>query len=286
MNVKILADSASDLSQKWYEKLNVEVVPVHVFIEGKEYLDGVTISPTEMYAEMRKGKRVTTSQPNPQAFQEPFLQSAKTNQPLIYFALSGSLSGTYESAKVMEATIKEEYPNAPIYVIDTNCVSLGYGLVIIRAATLANKGASVEEIIDIGTYHANHMEHIFTVDDLEYLYRSGRLNRAVSIIGSLLNIKPILHIEDGKLKILENMRGSKRIFSKLIEHAIKRGKDFANQTMGIVHADNQTAAEKLASLVRERLGAKNVIIESLGAGIGAHAGPGVLALVFLNNKFK
>src|SRR5690625_6627364 len=98
------------------------------------------------------------------------------------------------------------------------------------------------------------MEHIFTVDDLEYLYRSGRLNRAVSIIGSLLNIKPILHIKDGELKILENIRGSKRIFSKLIDHAKKRGKDFANQTMGIDHADNRTAAEKIATLVSGRLG--------------------------------
>src|SRR5690625_1164400 len=163
MNVKILADSASDLSQKWYEKLNVEVVPVHVFIEGKEYLDGVTISPTEMYAEMRNGKRVTTSQPNPQAFKKPFMQSAQKNEPLIYFALSGSLSGTYESAKVMERMIKEEYPDAPIYVIDTNCVYLGYGLIIIRAATLAIQGDTVAEIIDIGTYHANHMEHIFKI---------------------------------------------------------------------------------------------------------------------------
>src|SRR5690625_7792084 len=186
----------------------------------------------------------------------------------------------------MEKEIKEQYPEAPIHIIDTGCVSLGYGLIIIRVARLANKGGSLEEIIEIGKYHAKHMEHIFTVDDLEYLYRSGRLNRAASIIGSLLRIKPILHIKDGDRKILENIRGSKRIFSKLIDHAKKRGKDFANQTMGIVHADNRTAAEKLASLVREKLGAKDVIIESLGAGIGAHAGPGVLALVFLNNKFK
>src|SRR5690625_7598371 len=109
MNVKILADSASDLSQKWYEKLNVEVVPVHVFIEGKEYLDGVTISPTEMYAEMRNGKRVTTSQPNPQAFKKPIMQSAQKNEPLIYFAISGFISCTYDSAIFLLCMMKVEY---------------------------------------------------------------------------------------------------------------------------------------------------------------------------------
>lgn len=286
MKVKILADSASDLSSKWYDLLGVEVVPVHVFIDGEEYLDGVTIQPKEMYAKMRKGKRVTTSQPSPEAFKEAFLHSAKTNTPLVYFALSATLSGTYNSAKIMERQIKADYPEAPIHIIDTGCVSLGYGLIIIRVARLANKGASLEEIIEIGSYHAEHMEHIFTVDDLEYLYRSGRLNRAASIIGSLLRIKPILHIQDGNLELYENIRGSRRVFSRLIELAKERGRDFKSQTLGIIHADNEPGAQKLSDLVREQLMPKDIVIESLGAGVGAHAGPGVLALVFLNKKFK
>lgn len=286
MKVKILADSASDLSSKWYETLKVEVVPVHVFIDDEEYLDGVTIQPKEMYAKMRDGKRVTTSQPSPEAFKAAFLQSAKTNTPLVYFSLSATLSGTYNSAKIMEKEIKEQYPEAPIHIIDTGCVSLGYGLIIIRVARLANKGGSLEEIIEIGKYHAKHMEHIFTVDDLEYLYRSGRLNRAASIIGSLLRIKPILHIKDGNLELLENVRGSKRILGRIIAIAKERGEDFRNQTLGIVHADNESTASRLKELVREKLGARDIIIESLGAGVGAHAGPGVVALVFLNNKFK
>lgn len=286
MKVNILADSASDLSMERYKKLNVEVVPVHVFIDGKEYSDEVAITPKKMYEQMRKGKRVTTSQPSPQAFKKHFLKSAKTNQPLIYFALSASLSGTYESAKIMEREIKEKYPEAPIYVIDTGCVSLGYGLIIIRVARLANKGATVREIIDVGTYHAKHMEHIFTVDNLEYLYRSGRLNRTATILGSLLNIKPILHIKEGNLQLFERIRGRKRVFSRLIELARDKGKDFTNQTVGVVHADDLSAAERLAELVRQKLNAREIIVESLGAGIGAHAGPGVLALVFLNNKYK
>lgn len=286
MNVNILSDSASDLSNNLYKKLNVEVVPVHVNIDGTDYLDGQTITPKKMYDAMRGGKRLTTSQPSPQAFKSAFTRCAETNQPLVYFALSAALSGTYESAKIMEREVKEKYPNAPIHIVDTKCLSLGYGLVIIRAAQLAKKGATVDEIIDIGTYHANHMEHIVTVDDLEYVYRSGRLSRTSSFLGSLLRIKPILHVKKGKLALLENIRGSKRLLNRLVEIAEQRGTDFKNQVIGVCHGDNLLEAKKLAAMCKERLGAQKVIIQMIGAGIGSHAGPGVLALLFLNKPYK
>lgn len=286
MKVNILSDSASDLSCSMYRKLNIEVVPVHVNIDGVDYLDGQTITPREMYDAMREGKRLTTSQPSPQAFKPAFMRAAETNQPLIYFALSAALSGTYESAKIMKREVKEKFPNAPIYIVDTKCLSLGYGLVVIRAARLAKKGATVEEIIEVGTYHANHMEHIFTVDDLEYVYRSGRLSRTSSILGSLLKIKPILHVKKGKLALLENMRGSKRLLNRLLEIAGERGTDFKNQIIGVCHGDNLAEAKRLAAMCKEKLGVKKVIVQTIGAGIGSHAGPGVLALVFLNRPYK
>lgn len=286
MTIKILADSASDLSSKMYEKLNVKVIPIHVYVDDEEFLDGLTITPDELYTQMRASKRATTSQPSPQAFKEDFLQCAQSNEPLIYLALSGTLSGTYESAKIMEREIKEEYPDAPLFVIDTGCVSLGYGLVVIRAAKLANSGASIEEIIDIATYHAKHMEHILTVDNLEYLHRSGRLNRATSVIGNLLKIKPILHIKEGNLELLENVRGSKKVLNRLVALAKERGTDFSNQILGIAHADNLSGSKKLAEILREKLQPKQIIIESVGAAIGVHAGPGLLGLVFSNSKYK
>src|SRR5699024_4576442 len=183
-----------DLSPDMYDEYNIEVVPANVIIEGKEYLDGVTITPKEMYDAMRAGKKISTSQANQQAFKSPFLKSTEINQPIInytqssaskemydairaskkistsqanpqdfkssflksdeinqpiiYFTLSAALSGMYQSAKIMEQEVKDTYPQAPIYIIDTKCASLGYGLVIIRAAELAASGASVKEIID------------------------------------------------------------------------------------------------------------------------------------------
>lgn len=286
MNIKILADSASDLSREYYKKLNVDVVPLHVNIAGTDYLDGENITPKEMYEAMRGNERPTTSQAAPYAFEDAFTTCAKTNEPLIYLALSSPLSGTYESAKVMKKQVKEKYPDAPIYIVDTKCVTLGYGLVVIRAAKLASEGANVEEIITMATYHAEHMEHIFTVDNLEYLYRSGRLSRTASIIGSLLNIKPILHVKDGKLVPLENVRGSKKLLNRMIDIAEKRGTDFENQTIGISHGDDINTANKLASMLKKRLGIKNIVIEMIGSSVGVHSGPGALALFFLNKSYK
>lgn len=286
MKIKILADSASDLSRNYYKKLNVEVVPLHVNIAGIDYLDGKNITPKEMYEAMRENERPTTSQAAPHAFEDAFTTSAKTNEPLIYLALSSPLSGTYESAKVMERQVKEKYPDAPIHIVDTKCVTLGYGLVVIRAAKLANAGATVEEIITKATYHAEHMEHIFTVDNLEYLYRSGRLSRTASIIGSLLNIKPILHVKDGKLVPLENIRGSKKLLNRMLDIAEKRGADLRNQTVGISHGDDINTAEKLASMLKNRFGIKDIVIEMIGSSVGVHSGPGALALFFLNKPYK
>lgn len=286
MNVKILADSAADLSNDYYKELNIEVIPLHVNIAGTDYLDSQTITPKQMYDFMRAGERPTTSQAAPQAFESAFTECAKTNQPLIYFSLSSPLSGTYGSAKIMEKQIKEKYPDAPLYLVDTKSVTLGYGLVVIRAAKLANEGATVEEILDIGTYHANHMEHIFTVDDLEYLYRSGRLSRAASFIGSLLSIKPILHVVDGKLVPYTNVRGSKRLLSRILKIAEERGVDFENQVIGISHGDDMETAEKLASMLKEKLGVNEVVIEMIGSSVGVHSGPGALALFFLNKPYK
>ena len=286
MNVQILSDSASDLSPDMYDEYNIEVVPASVIIEGKEYLDGITITPKEMYDAMRAGKKISTSQANPQAFKSAFLKSAETNQPLIYFTLSAALSGMYQSAKIMEQEVKDKYPQAPIYIIDTKCASLGYGLVIIRAAELAASGVSVKEIIDIATYHAEHMEHVFTLDNLEYAYRSGRLSRTASYLGTFLKIKPILHIKRGELAYLGSKRGSKRVINRLIDIAEERGVNLKKQVIGICHGDNLKEAKRIATLCKEKLGAKNTIIKMIGSGIGSHAGPGVLGLFFLNKSYK
>ncbi|OZU87975.1 fatty acid-binding protein DegV [Virgibacillus indicus] len=282
MTIKILADSACDLSKKHYNEYNIEMVPLTVHLDEKEFKDGIEIEPKTVYDAMREGKMTKTSQVSPQTFKSIFTSYAKENQPLLYFAFSSELSGTYQTAKMMEQEVKEEYPDATLHVIDTKCASIGYGLVILHAAKLAKDGASAEEIIESTTYQAEHMEHIFTVDDLEYLYRGGRVSKTAAFVGSLLKIKPLLHVDDGKLIPLEKIRGSKKVLQRMIDVMEHRGADFKNQTIGISHGDDLQRAEQLASMIKEKFGAESVLIEMVGAVIGAHAGPGTIALFFSN----
>ncbi|WP_163972016.1 DegV family protein [Oceanobacillus halotolerans] len=286
MTIKILADSGCDLSETHYNEFDIEMVPLTVQLDDKDYEDGKNISPKTVYDAMREGKSPKTSQVAPQTFKAVFTSYAKSNQPLVYLALSSELSGTYQTAKMMEQEVKEEYPDASIHVIDTKCASIGLGLVVLRAAQLAKKGATVDEIIDIATYHAQHMEHIFTVDDLEYLRRGGRVSKTAAFVGTLMKIKPILHVEDGKLIPLEKVRGSKKVLKRMLDLMEERGTDFKNQTIGISHGDDLETAQKLADMIKEKFGADTIEIEMVGSTIGAHAGPGTIALFFLNSPYK
>lgn len=286
MNVQILADSACDLTEKYHQEYNIDIVPLTVHLDGQDYQDQIDIEPKKLYDAMRNGSSPKTSQVTPQTFKAIFTKYAKANQPLIYFAFSSELSGTYQAAKMVQEEMKEEYPDANIHIIDTKCASLGYGLVVLRVAELAKQGASIDEIIEIGTYYANHMEHIFTVDDLKYLFRGGRVSRTSAFVGSLLKIKPLLHVEQGKLVPIEKIRGSKRVLGRMIEVMEERGVDFDKQTIGISHGDDLATAEKLATMIKEKFPVKDVLIENVGAVIGAHSGPGTIALFFLNQPPK
>jgi len=286
MTIKILADSACDLTDEHYNELDIEMVPLTVHLNDEDFKDGIDISPKKVYDAMRDGAMTKTSQVTLQAFKTIFTSYVEKNQPLVYLAFSSELSGTYQTAKMIEQEIKEENPDAPIHIVDTKCASIGYGLVVRRAAELAKSGATVDEILEMSTYHAKHMEHIFTVDDLEYLYRGGRVSKTAAFVGSLLKIKPILHVDDGKLIPLEKIRGSKKVLGRMISIMEERGTDFENQVIGISHGDDLETAEKLAAMINEKFKPKKVIIEMVGSVIGAHSGPGTIALFFLNNSYK
>ncbi|GAA0447508.1 MAG: DegV family protein [Bacillota bacterium] len=284
MTIKILADSACDLSMTYYNEFDIEMVSLTVHLDDNDYEDGKTINPKTVYHAMREGKSPKTSQVSPQTFKDIFTAYAESNQPLVYLAFSSELSGTYQTAKMMEQEVKEIHPEAPIHVIDTKCASLGYGLVVLHTAKLAKQGATLEEIISAARTYAVNMEHIFTVDNLEYLYRGGRVSRTAAFVGTLLKIKPILHVEDGKLIPLEKIRGSKKLFQRMLDLMEERGKDFTDQTIGISHGDDLERAKQLAAMIKEKFPVKDVVIEMVGSAIGSHSGPGTIALFFLNNS--
>ncbi|MGG1330718.1 DegV family protein [Bacillus tropicus] len=283
MGVKIITDSAADLPVELLQAYDIDLIPLRVYDEAEtEYLDGVTLESVTLLQKMREGAVYRTSLPSLETFQEKFVSYAKEGNPCIYLAFSSELSGTYQSSVLIKEEVKETYANLDLEIIDTKCASLGQGLVVLEAAKMAKDGASKEDILKRVDFLMNHMEHIFTVADLQYLVRGGRLSKVAGFIGGLLNIKPILNVEEGRLVPLEKVRGKKKVLGRIVDIMEERGKELKGQTIGITHGDDLETAEALKALITERFGCEVFIVNTIGAAIGAHTGPGVITLFFLN----
>src|SRR5699024_2707601 len=274
MKVKILSDSACDLSEEIIKKYHIDILPIMVIKDDKEYRDKIDIEPKEVYDNMRKGEVYKTAQVSPGTFAEKFKEYAKKQIPAIYIGFSSGLSGTYDGSLLAKQEVEEDYPELDIDIIDTKAASGGFGLIVFQAAKLAKEGKSKEEILKAIDFYTENIEHIFTVDNLEYLFRGGRVTRTQAFVGGLLNIKPILHVEDGKLLPLEKVHGKHKLYKRMIEIIGERSKDadLENQTIFITHGDDLEGALKFKELISESFGTKEFIINEIGAVIGAHAG--------------
>lgn len=286
--IKILSDSCCDLPEDIIEEYNIDILPIVVLNGEKEYLDRITIDAIDVYDGMRNGEVYKTAQIPPNTFQKKFEEYARNNESCIYLAFSSGLSGTYQTSVIVAKSIKEEYPDFDIDIIDTKAASLGFGLIVLEAAKLAKEGKSKEEILKAVNFYKENIEHIVYVDNIEYLYRGGRVSRTQSIVGGLLNIKPIIEIKDGKLVPFDKVRGKNNGYKKLIEIMAQRGKDadFTKQIIGISHADDLNGALKLKELIEERFGVKETVINIIGATIGSHVGPGTIPVFFLRRNYE
>ncbi len=285
MGVKILTDSCCDLPMEIYKEYDIDVLPIVVLKDDKEYLDRVSIQPIEVYDGMRNGDIFKTAQITPISFKEKFEEYASNNISVIYIAFSSALSGTYQTSLFVRDTIKEKYPNFDIEIVDTKAASLGFGLMVLHAAKLARDGKSKNDILTELKFFRDKLESIFTVDDLEYLFRGGRVSKTASIVGGLLSIKPILEVSDeGELIPIEKIRGRNKVFKRMVEMMTERAKDadLANQTVAISHGDDLESVYKLKELIEQEFGTKSFLISDIGAAVGSHAGPGTIALFFLS----
>lgn len=280
MAIHIATDSASDLPKELLEKYDIDIVPFVVILDGKEYYDRETIGPDELYSAMRDGKAPKTSQVPYERMKEMFEKYAKQGETLIYIGFSSELSGTYQVAVQVKNELLEEYPEFDVVTIDSRGASIGEGFMALDAARMAKEGKSKEEILERIQFNIDHMEYLFTVDDLEYLQRGGRIGRASAFVGGLLNIKPLLELKDGKLIPSEKIRGTKKVYRRMIELLKERGNHLKEQTIGLPHADSPESAEKLKAMIREETGAEDFIEIPIGPVIGSHAGPGTFAIVF------
>lgn len=284
MGIKIVTDSASDLPKDWAETYDIEVLPILVYLDGVEYQDGVTLTSDALYEAMIEGKCAKTAQIPMQYFLEKFETYARSEHHYVYLAFSSNLSGTYQTAVLAYESVKESYPSFEMTIVDTKCVSLGLGVIAVEAAQMVQEDQPLERILEYVHWAMTHMEHVFSVDDLEYLFRGGRVSRSKAVIGNLLNIKPILKVEDGFLVPFDKAKGRKKRLHALMQYVEAHGKALDGQLIGIAHTLNEEEALYIKSQFETLYGTQKFVIGSLGCAVGAHCGPGLITLFFKTEK--
>lgn len=284
MNTIIITDSCSDLPLWYVEQRNIPIINFTFNFKEKEYKDdlGQSISYSDFYNAVRKGGMPTTSQINSQVFMDFFEKYIKQDISIIYLCFSSALSGTYNNALLARQMLLEKYPNADINIIDTKSASMGQGLLVHYALDLLNQGASKQEIIDWVEANKLKLAHWFTVEDLGHLKRGGRLSGAAAFVGTVLNVKPVLHVDnEGRLVPVVKAKGRKKSLKTLFEKMEATIVEPENQTIFISHGDSIDDAYYLAAMIKEKFTVKDIVINHIGPVIGSHSGPGTIALFFM-----
>ncbi len=283
----LLTDSSCDLPAAVAEELGIGVLPLAVNLNGKDfrnYLDEREIPHTEFYAALRSGGSASTSAVNPGEFVEFMTPYLEAGRDILYLAFDSALSSTYQNGVIAAGELKDKFPERKIYVVDTLCASMGQGLIVYLTAKKALEGASIEEARDFALKTAPRVVHWFTVDDLFFLKRGGRVSAATAAVGTLLNIKPVLHVDDaGRLISMSKARGRKAAIKAIYDKCAQTGDDVAHQHVFISHGDCPEDAEYLKSLIVENLHPLDVTVSPIGPVIGAHSGPNTLAVFFLGD---
>ena len=281
MSYQILTDSCCDFPPQRYRELGLISLPLSITFRGETYPDRNDDSLRDMYAGLRAGEAAFTAA-NPQQWEEALEPVLASGEDALILAFSSGLSTTYQSACIAADEMKERFPERKILVVDSLCASLGQGLLAYYAARKRDEGLGLEALKAWLEDNKLHLCHWFTVNDLMYLKRGGRINAATAIMGTMLSIKPILHVDnEGHLISVGKARGRKASIAALADKAAELGQGYDNSLMFISHGDCLEDAQALAELVKERCGAKEVYINYVGAVIGSHSGPGTLALFFL-----
>ena len=287
MPYKLITDATSDLSAAFAQEYAVEVLPMEYTLNDKIYTyipSGKDQPVADVYNAMRQGASITTSQINAFSFSQAFEKHLQAGLDVIYVGFSGALSGTVNSARIAKAELSEKYPDRKIAVVDSLSTSLGQGLLVYYAARKQHEldfDAMVSWIED----NKLSFVHWFTVDDLEYLKRGGRISGATAAIATVLQIKPVMHTDrTGHLVAVEKVQGRKKSLKALVDHMVQDVDKERTDVVFIGHCDARSDAELVAEQVRERVGITNIVIDDIGVMIGAHSGPGTVALFFVGNR--
>ena len=284
----VITDSTADLSPELVRELDVEIIPLQFVIDDHTYLnypDGRELSEKACYQMLRQQKTATTVQVNASRFVEFFEPILQQGRDILYIAFSSGLSGTYHSSLMAREELQEKYPERRIYICDSLAASMGEGLLVYHAVMEKRKGKDISEVYQWVEDHKKNLCHWFTVDDLYHLKRGGRVSSATALVGTMLGIKPVLHVDDeGHLVNVDKVRGRRQSLQAMAEKMRQTCTHPENQMVFISHGDCLEDAQALADMVRERMQVKDIVIHYIGPVIGAHSGPGTVALFFLGTK--
>ena len=284
----ILTDSSADLGEEMVRKLDVQVVPLGFVLDGQayhDYPDNRDMDPHAFYERLRKGDAATTNAVNTAQYTEALEPLLQAGQDVLILAFSSGLSTTYNSSLIAVEELSAKYPDRKLYTVDTLCASLGQGLLVWYAAKLRARGGSIDEIRDWVEEHKLNLCHQFTVDDLYFLKRGGRISAATAIVGSMLHIKPVLHVDDeGHLVSIGKARGRQAALKALVDRMEETAIDSGSLTVFISHGDCLEDAQTVADMVKKRFNVQDIYINYVGPVIGAHSGPGTVALFYIGTN--
>lgn len=285
---QIVTDTNSDLPQSYVKEHGLVEVPQYYSIGDEIYEGSAGPSPSEFYRLMREGSMPKSQAVNPAVVEKTFREILDAGKDILYISFSAALSGSCDIVRmVAKQLVEEEYPDAVIEVIDSLCVSLGEGLLVNKALAMQAQGKTLAEVRDWLVENAVHVCVKFTVDDLFHLQRGGRVSKATAVVGSVLNLKPVLKLTpEGKLEAAGTVRGRKKSLTALVDYMAEKmpGYEALNDMVAIVHGDCLEDAQFVAKQVTERFGIENIMIGDVNPSIGVHSGPGALGLLFFGKE--
>lgn len=285
MKYIISTDSTADLPDSYIKEHGIVIQFLSYAFGDEVYGAGNQMEPHAFYERMRSGEMPTTNACIPNEVQHSFETYLAEGYDILHISFSSGLSASYNNARIAANELMEQYPERKILLIDSLCASLGQGLLVHYAVTMKENGKTMEEVAEWLEQNKLHLCHQFTVDDLYHLHRGGRVSKATAILGTLINVKPVLHVDDeGHLTSVCNVRGRKKSLIKLVDNMEAQIEGFQNDIIFISHGDCLEDAEFVAALVRERFGIENIMINYVSPTIGSHSGPGTVALFHLGRN--
>lgn len=288
MNFAMLTDSTCDLPQELAQELELGIVPLILSVDGKEYhhyLDYRELGMRDFYTRLDAGAPVQTAQISPAEFRAVLEPPLQTGRDVLYIVFSSGASGTFGTASLVGRELQADYPDRRVAVYDSLCCSGGEGLLVYLAARYAQTGKTLDEVLAYLDEIRPKLVHWFTVDDLDHLHRGGRISAAAALVGGMLGIKPVLHVDDeGRLISMEKVRGRRKSLDRLVDRMAETAENALEQTVFVCHANCAEDGDYVVRQVKERTGAEDVRLFYIGPLIGSHSGPGTVALFFLGGK--